>query len=54
MLYKYSIKNYLHFNRLITLEDVFNTVKFLCIENTGITSQSIKVDLGFTNIKKYS
>ena len=47
------VKNYLHFNRLIDLEDVFNTVKFLTFENTGITGQSIKVDLGFTHIKKY-
>ena len=47
------VANYLNFNRLINLEDVFNTVKFLCIENTGITGQSIKVDLGFTNVKKY-
>lgn len=47
------VANYLNFKRLINLEDVFNTVKFLCIENTGITGQSIKVDLGFTNIKKY-
>jgi len=47
------VKKYLHFNRLIDLEDVFNTVKFLTFENTGITGQSIKVDLGFTHIKKY-
>jgi len=32
---------------------VFNTVKFLTFENTGITGQSIKVDLGFTHVKKY-
>ena len=48
------IKNYMHFGRLLTLQDVYNTVKFLVIDNTGITGQSIKVDLGFTNIKKYS
>jgi len=48
------IKNYMLFGRLITLSDVYKTVKFLVIENTGITGQSIKVDLGFTNIKKYS
>ena len=47
------IKNYLHFNRFIRLDDVFNTVKFLCVDNTGITGQSIKLDLGFTNIKKF-
>ena len=45
------VKDYLHFNRLITLDDVYKTVKFLICENTGITGQSIKVDLGFTNIK---
>jgi NADP-dependent 3-hydroxy acid dehydrogenase YdfG len=45
------VKDYLNFNRLITLDDVYKTVKFLICENTGITGQSIKVDLGFTNIK---
>ena len=48
------IKKYMHFERLITLADIYNTVKFLAIDNTGITGQSIKVDLGFTIIKKYS
>lgn len=48
------IENYMKFNRLITLDDIFNTVKFLVLENTGITGQSIKVDLGFTSIRKYS
>jgi 3-oxoacyl-[acyl-carrier protein] reductase len=48
------IKNYMQFGRLITLSDVYKTVKFLVVENTGITGQSIKVDLGFTSIKKYS
>ena len=47
------IKNYMNFGRLIDLEDVYRTVKFLVIENTGITGQSIKVDLGFTNLRKY-
>jgi len=47
------IKNYMHFGRLITLEDVFKTIKFLVVENTGITGQSITIDLGFTNLKKY-
>jgi len=47
------IKNYLHFGRLITLDDVFKTIKFLVVENTGITGQSIIVDLGFTNLRKY-
>jgi NAD(P)-dependent dehydrogenase (short-subunit alcohol dehydrogenase family) len=48
------IKNYMHFGRLVNLSDVYKTIKFLVIDNTGITGQSIKVDLGFTNIKKYS
>jgi NAD(P)-dependent dehydrogenase (short-subunit alcohol dehydrogenase family) len=48
------IKNYMQFGRLVTLSDVYKTVKFLVIDNTGITGQSIKVDLGFTNVKKYS
>jgi NAD(P)-dependent dehydrogenase (short-subunit alcohol dehydrogenase family) len=48
------IKNYMQFNRLITLDDIYKTIKFLTIENTAITGQSIKVDLGFTILKKYS
>lgn len=48
------IKNYMNFGRLINLEDVYRTVKFLAIENSGITGQSIKIDLGFTNLKKYN
>lgn len=48
------IKKYMQFNRLITLEDVYKVVKFLTIDNTAITGQSIKVDLGFTILKKYS
>ena len=47
-----NIKNYMNFGRLITLDDVYKTVKFLVTDNSGITGQSIKVDLGFTNIKK--
>ena len=46
------VKNYLQFGRLITLDDVYKTIKFLTVENSGITGQSIKVDLGFTNLKK--
>ena len=48
------IKNYLFFERLVNVDDIFNTVKFLTIENTGITGESIKVDLSFTNIRKYA
>ena len=47
------LKNYTNFNRLVTLEDVYETVLFLVSKNTGITGQSIKVDLGFTNIHNY-
>ncbi len=46
------IKNHMFFNRMIELEDVYNTIKFLTVENTGITGESITVDLGFTKIKK--
>ena len=48
------IKNYMNFGRLIDLDDVYKTVKFLVVENSGITGQSIKVDLGFTNLRKYN
>jgi NAD(P)-dependent dehydrogenase (short-subunit alcohol dehydrogenase family) len=48
------IKNYTKFNRLLTLNDVYNTIKFLIIDNTAITGQSIKVDLGFTSVIKYN
>jgi len=48
------IKNYMLFERLITLNDVYKTIKFLTTENSGITGQSIKVDLGFTILKKYN
>jgi NAD(P)-dependent dehydrogenase (short-subunit alcohol dehydrogenase family) len=48
------IKNYMLFDRLITLNDIYKTIKFLTTENSGITGQSIKVDLGFTILKKYN
>ena len=47
------IKNYMNFGRLVTLDDIFKTIKFLVVENTGITGQSITIDLGFTNLRKY-
>ena len=47
-----NVKNQMNFGRLITLDDVYKTCRFLVFENTGITGQSIKVDLGFTNLKK--
>jgi NAD(P)-dependent dehydrogenase (short-subunit alcohol dehydrogenase family) len=48
------IKQYMNFGRLISLDDVYKTIKFFTIENTGITGQSIKVDLGFTNFRKFN
>jgi NAD(P)-dependent dehydrogenase (short-subunit alcohol dehydrogenase family) len=48
------LKNYMNFGRLVTLDDVWITVKFLLIDNTGVTGQSIMVDLGFCGIKKYN
>ncbi len=40
------------FNRLCSLDDVANTVYYLCSDkNTGITGQFIKVDLGFSDVK---
>lgn len=48
------IKNYMKFERLINLDDIYKTVKFLVVENTSITGQSIKIDLGFSNFRKYS
>jgi len=49
--FKY-IENYTGFKRLINLDDVYSLIKYLVINNTAITGQSIKVDLGFTNITK--
>jgi NAD(P)-dependent dehydrogenase (short-subunit alcohol dehydrogenase family) len=43
----------MQFGRLIDLDDIFRTVKFLAIDNSGVTGQSICVDLGFTSIRKY-
>ena len=48
------IREYTGFGRMVMLEDVWNTVRFLVGENTGITGQSIVVDLGFTNLMSYS
>jgi 3-oxoacyl-[acyl-carrier protein] reductase len=42
------------FGRLASLEDVVNTVCFLCSENnTGVTGNFIKVDLGFSHVRNY-
>jgi hypothetical protein len=42
-----------NFGRVVNVDDIYRLVKFLVIENTGITGQSIRVDLGFTNVRKY-
>jgi 3-oxoacyl-[acyl-carrier protein] reductase len=47
-----SVKNATHFDRLPTLEDVARTIFFLSgKENTGLTGQFIKVDLGFSDVR---
>jgi 3-oxoacyl-[acyl-carrier protein] reductase len=40
------------YGRLASLEDVANTVLFLCSSaNTGLTGQFVKVDLGFSDVR---
>jgi 3-oxoacyl-[acyl-carrier protein] reductase len=40
------------FGRLPNLEDVTNAVHFLCsTENSGVTGQFIKIDLGFSDVR---
>jgi 3-oxoacyl-[acyl-carrier protein] reductase len=47
-----SIKEATNFNRLAKLEDVAGAVYFLCSEeNTGVTGQFIKIDLGFSDVR---
>jgi NAD(P)-dependent dehydrogenase (short-subunit alcohol dehydrogenase family) len=47
-----SVKKATHFDRLPTLGDVARTVFFLSSkENTGLTGQFIKVDLGFSDVR---
>lgn len=48
-----NIKNYMGFNRLVNLNDVWNLAEFLLFKNTGITGQSLNIDLGFLSIRKY-
>jgi NAD(P)-dependent dehydrogenase (short-subunit alcohol dehydrogenase family) len=46
------IKSSIRFNRLANLEDVASTIYFLCSEeNTGLTGQFLKVDLGFSDVR---
>jgi 3-oxoacyl-[acyl-carrier protein] reductase len=47
-----SIKRSTKFNKLATLEDVVSTIHFLCSEeNSGLTGQFLKVDLGFSDVR---
>lgn len=47
-----AIEKATRYGRLATLEDVANTVHFLCsAANTGLTGQFIKVDLGFSDVR---
>ena len=47
-----SIERATKFNRLATLEDVAATIFFLCSEeNSGLTGQFLKVDLGFSDVR---
>lgn len=40
------------FGRLASLDDVANTAYFLCsAENTGLTGQFVKVDLGYSDVR---
>ena len=48
-----SVKNRTGFKRLINFEDVAKVIYFLSSEDSsGISGQSIKVDLGFSNINE--
>lgn len=47
-----SIEKATKFNRLATLENVASTIFFLCSEeNSGLTGQFLKVDLGFSDVR---
>lgn len=46
-----KIKTLVPANRLVSIADVVSIVAYLCLENTGITGQSIFVDLGLSVIK---
>jgi 3-oxoacyl-[acyl-carrier protein] reductase len=46
------VVNSTQFGRLANLNDVANTAYFLCSsENTGVTGQFIKVDLGYSDVR---
>ena len=47
-----AITSATQFGRLANLKDVANAVHYLCSsENTGVTGQFIKIDLGFTDVR---
>ena len=47
-----KVCNYTGFNRLVSLEDIYELVYYLCIINKSITGQSITIDLSLTNYIK--
>ena len=48
-----NIKTKLRYDRLIDTNDIYNLFEYLCFKNNSTTGQSIKVDLGFTNLCNY-
>jgi len=49
-----TIENSVAFKRLAKLKDVANSAFYLCSpENTGVTGQFIKVDLGFSDVRNF-
>ncbi|WP_435189571.1 SDR family oxidoreductase [Pseudothioglobus sp. nBUS_23] len=47
-----NVRNASKFKRLASLKDVANSVYSLCSEeNTGITGNFVKIDLGFSNVR---
>lgn len=47
-----TITSATQFDRLANLKDVANAVHYLCsAENTGVTGQFIKIDLGFSDVR---
>ena len=47
-----AVLNSTQFGRLPSLQDVANAAYFLCSdENTGMTGQFIKIDLGYSDVR---
>ena len=47
-----NVRNATKFKRLASLKDVANSVYSLCSEeNSGITGNFVKIDLGFSNVR---